>query len=612
MEESKSSDQLSLAGLDKDSVKASGAHKTEGYPLGNSLKNSLNNSLNSSLNNSLSKAQDYSQNHLQDQSQDYLQDKPQDIISTLSSSNLAHKPASTPNVDASSDEGTSKASATNASSFDTVTAGADSFNVGTANVGATDVRASSINKSVSAGIGLAQPGATPDSKTSSDKKRPSLWYAIYFPQLSTLNDLQQKEALTELAAQAQSVSSTVSFHKLALVCEIRSSLNYFGGINLLHEKLKGSINTALISMDQPDLFYYAASPTVSGSLLLARAGQNMLVYQKSNLRSALGKLSTDVLNLNKEQNRRLYNMGIRELKDIWRLPTDGIRKRFGSEFVGQLNKALGKAQEPTNNYLPPPTFSSSYDLPYELENLDRLLPVIDEIIAQLCDFLTRRDLSSSHLVFSLFHEKQSPTCVEIALRQPSRSSAHFLLLIETYFHNLTIPAAVIAVRLDVNQFDAFISHTDALPLDGKPDPASRESNLNQFMEQLKARLGDNYLRSISCAAEHRPEYASISLDFNGQSKTFFSKKGSHNRAAVRPRPLWLLEEPEELIAKNGRLYHRKAISIISGPERIETAWWADNDVRRDYYIAQEANGSRLWIYRERSGERRWLLHGYFS
>ncbi|MFT7294229.1 MAG: protein ImuB, partial [Pseudohongiellaceae bacterium] len=59
-------------------------------------------------------------------------------------------------------------------------------------------------------------------------------------------------------------------------------------------------------------------------------------------------------------------------------------------------------------------------------------------------------------------------------------------------------------------------------------------------------------------------------------------------------------------------YHRKAISIISGPERIETAWWEDHDVRRDYYIAQEGNGSRLWIYHERSGERRWLLHGYFS
>jgi protein ImuB len=447
---------------------------------------------------------------------------------------------------------------------------------------------------------------------SANKSRPSLWYALYFPQLNNLNDLQQSGALTKLASKAQNISSTVSFHKLALVCEIRSSINYFGGINSLHDKLKDALSTALIAMGQPEHFFYAASPTVSGSLLLARAGQNTLVYQKSNLRSALGTLSTGVLNLSKEQNRRLYNMGIRSLKDIWRLPTDGIRKRFGSEFVNQLNKALGKAQEPTLNYLPPPTFSSSYDLPYELENLDRLLPIVDEIIGQLCDFLTRRDLSTSHLVFSLFHEKRSPTCVEISLRQTSRSSTHFLLLIETYFHNLVIPAAVISIRLDVKQFDAFISHTDALLLDGKPDAASRESNLNQFMEQLKARLGDNYLKNISCVAQHRPEYASTSPEFNGQSNTSSSRNNAQDNIAIRPRPIWLLEEPEKLVEKNGRLYHRKAISIISGPERIETAWWEDHDVRRDYYIAQEGNGSRLWIYRERSGERRWLLHGYFS
>lgn len=443
-------------------------------------------------------------------------------------------------------------------------------------------------------------------------KRPSLWYALYFPQLHRLDNQLQKEALTHLAGIAESISSTVSFHELALVCEIRSSLSYFGGINPLHEKLKAPIEKALAAQGHNTHFFYAASPTVSGSLLLARSGYNTLVYQQDNLRSALGKLPIDVLNLKKEQSRRLHNMGIRYLKDIWRLPIDGIRKRFGSEFVNLLNKALGKAAEPTQNYLPPPTFSSSYELPYELENLDRLLPVIDEIIAQLCDFLTRRDLSTGHLLFSLNHEKQSPTIVEIALRQASRSSAHFLLLIETYFHNLVIPAPVISVKLEVNQFDAFTSHTEDLMLDGKINPSSCDNSLSQFMEQLKARLGDDYLKSITCVAEHRPEYASNSVSFQKRSTTNSHKRLLTPEVASRPRPLWLLDPPEQLVEKNGFLYHRKAITILSGPERIETAWWAGSDVRRDYYVAQEANGSRLWIYRERSGERRWLLHGYFS
>ena len=74
----------------------------------------------------------------------------------------------------------------------------------------------------------------------------------------------------------------------------------------------------------------------------------------------------------------------------------------------------------------------------------------------------------------------------------------------------------------------------------------------------------------------------------------------------------LLQIPKELVVKNGRLYNKENITIISGPERIETQWWNASDVLRDYYIALEQNGSRLWIYRERNETKKWYLHGYFS
>ena len=33
---------------------------------------------------------------------------------------------------------------------------------------------------------------------------------------------------------------------------------------------------------------------------------------------------------------------------------------------------------------------------------------------------------------------------------------------------------------------------------------------------------------------------------------------------------------------------------------------------RDYYVGEEENGRRLWVYRERDGGRHWYLHGYFA
>ncbi|HBJ89290.1 MAG TPA: hypothetical protein DDZ21_04910, partial [Gammaproteobacteria bacterium] len=453
-----------------------------------------------------------------------------------------------------------------------------------------------------------------DSSTSAPNPKPrrqNLWYALYFPQLHELSDPQQIQVLNELAGLVESVSSTVSFHPQALICEIRSSLKYFGGIDSIHDKLKALLRPALEQRHLEDYFLYAATPTVSGSLLLARSGHNALVYQKDNLRSALGQLSTDVLQLGKEQNRRLYNMGIRKIRDIWRLPVDGLHKRFGSDFVNLLNKALGIAPEPMRNYVPPPAFATAHDLPYEVENLDRLLPVVDEMLLQLCKFLRQRDLSTSHLVLSLIHEKRSRTEIDMGLRQPSRCRDHLLLLMETHFTNLIIPAPVIGLKLTVKQFDAFSSESNALLVEDRAGISGgggiSNKNLSQFMEQLHARLGGDSLKSINTIAEHCPEYATQQLNYT-------DSKANSPAAAVanNPRPFWLLDEPIQLALRSGKLYHRRAITLISGPERIESYWWSGRDIRRDYYVAREEGGSRLWIFRERSGQRHWYLHGYFS
>jgi protein ImuB len=47
-------------------------------------------------------------------------------------------------------------------------------------------------------------------------------------------------------------------------------------------------------------------------------------------------------------------------------------------------------------------------------------------------------------------------------------------------------------------------------------------------------------------------------------------------------------------------------------ERIESGWWDGAEIRRDYFIARDAQGTRLWIFRELDGARRWFLHGVFE
>ena len=43
--------------------------------------------------------------------------------------------------------------------------------------------------------------------------------------------------------------------------------------------------------------------------------------------------------------------------------------------------------------------------------------------------------------------------------------------------------------------------------------------------------------------------------------------------------------------------------MLAGPERIESGWWDGADVQRDYYVASDPRGARLWIYRRMRGRR---------
>jgi protein ImuB len=81
---------------------------------------------------------------------------------------------------------------------------------------------------------------------------------------------------------------------------------------------------------------------------------------------------------------------------------------------------------------------------------------------------------------------------------------------------------------------------------------------------------------------------------------------SLTHAAHLRRPLWLLRIPEPLPCA------LQSLQLLEGPERIETGWWDGRDVARDYYIARDAAGAELWVFRERLPPHGWFLHGMFA
>jgi protein ImuB len=58
-------------------------------------------------------------------------------------------------------------------------------------------------------------------------------------------------------------------------------------------------------------------------------------------------------------------------------------------------------------------------------------------------------------------------------------------------------------------------------------------------------------------------------------------------------------------------WHGSSVVLEQGPERIESGWWDGKGVARDYYVASQPHGARLWVFQERQSKR-WYLHGVFA
>lgn len=454
------------------------------------------------------------------------------------------------------------------------------------------------------------------------RKPVSLWYAVYFPQLTESGKLLENTMrLQQLAELIAELSARISLAPPdGIVFEVRSSLRYFGGIRNIRSRLQLLLEQQLQSWGLDPHFFQSAAPTATSSLLLARSGANLLVYQPASLRSALGRLPLDLLPISAKEKRQLRQTGLLYLRDVWRLPGASLRQRFGEQLVDYLDRCLGKKVEPLRVHEPLPIFSIRHELEYPVEYADRLLPLVQELLTRFGDYLRERELCTTHFLLHLEHEAQASSLIEMNMRRPERCESHLLMLLENRINSLMLDAPVTAVTLEAKYFEAFIAHSENL-LAGQGDSPinATRSSLLDLLELLQARLGNSAVQVLQVFAEYCPEHASAQIIHGDNLHKKFHKDAGRLLEVIgslRPRPCWLLDEPESLLEKSGQIYLQTShtstmLNIISEAEQIETRWWAGSDVRRDYYVATDNNGRTFWVFYSLSHTRGWYLHGIF-
>ena len=403
----------------------------------------------------------------------------------------------------------------------------------------------------------------------------------------------EAELLRRLAAWACSYSSRVSIEPPdSLLMEIGGSLRLFGGREALTRRLAADLRR------MGHEARIASAPTPTAALWLARGGAAGAAETEA-LAGALGRLPLAVTRWPAAVRERLHGMGISTLAECLRLPRDGFARRFGKERLAQLDQAVGRCPDPRHGFSPPEHFEAGVDLPAESTDTAYLLRASESVLARMEVFLRARQAGVTWLAVGFRHVAHPASGLRLRLVRPARRARHFRELLESRLERFSLEAPVIGLDFRSSRVLHLASEAASLFAAGDFRPAAPGPHL---MERLRARLGEEAVHALCLLAEHRPESA-WQVAEPGPSPAV---------PAVPPRPFWLLEEPVRLDVRAGRPAADGPLVPESGPERIETGWWDGQDVARDYYVARDSSGVRLWIFREVRGDRAWYLHGIFG
>ncbi|MFO7277790.1 MAG: DNA polymerase Y family protein [Pseudomonadota bacterium] len=414
----------------------------------------------------------------------------------------------------------------------------------------------------------------------------------------------ERRLLERLAHCALGFTPRVSFvPEDGLLLEVKGSLHLFGGAEGL---CRAFADACAGAGARPCL---ALAPTPLAALTAARAGCPLVVTDPAQLVGRLAPLPLSALRWPEDVLERLSRMGVRTIGQALRLPREGFARRFGTAQLDALDRLTGRRPDPRADFRPRERFHARREPAYELEHHDAILETLAPLLRDLERFLQARQCGITQLECLLHHRHAPATRCVLACAAPTASAQRIEALLEERLARLTLPEPVRVCELRSGPLVPLALSSDSLWQSGEHGGGANGES-PAFIERLRARLGDEAVYGLRLFGAHRPEMAwrSVAPD----------EAGVRGADAQRPpwpafrRPLWLLPVPQRLTEREGRPHHHGPLRLVGGPERIETGWWDGGEVTRDYYVAVDVRGVRLWIFRERSPPHAWFLHGVFG
>lgn len=396
-----------------------------------------------------------------------------------------------------------------------------------------------------------------------------------------------------------------------------------------------------------------ASPPSGGGVAIAPRGETA---------AALSALPIEGLRLAGDAVTLLRRLGLKRIGQLYDLPRASLEQRFRSHLstrsgkrdstrlaaavLTRLDQALGLSSEPRRALAEPPLLAVRRSWSEPLASSEALTGEISGLAGELVEKLRAAGLGARGVTLALYRADGTIAAARVHLSRASADARHILRLLRERLAGVDAGFGIDVAVMEARAVERMPSAQASLDRSGEEgDDATR------LLDRLATRLGSSRIHALAPRASHIPERAEVRVPPLQGAPTF------SGRTSLRPpRPHLIISPPEPVSVMAEvpegpplRFTWRRVLRAVArseGPERIAPEWWRDLALKekretsegveegesgllgepvarssgkrpRDYYIVEDQDGARYWLYREgfygAPGELppRWFLHGLF-
>lgn len=359
----------------------------------------------------------------------------------------------------------------------------------------------------------------------------------------------------------------------------------------------------------------AMADTIGTAWAISHYGQIKGIIEPGDQADALLPLPPSALRLEKDTLARMYKLGFYQIRSFIQMPRAMLRRRFGQQLLDRLAQALGEVQEAIQPICPVEPYQERLPCLEAIRTATGIEMGLKKLLEMICLRLLKEGNGLRKAVLKSYRIDGKMQKIEIGTNSPTRNVAHISKLFE-------LKTGTIQPGLGIELFVLEAPVVETLTLEQETlwniTQGSDHTEVMNLLDKIGVRVGIQAIRRYQPDEHHWPE-RSFKPDPSLCKKNTLSWRNDVMR------PICLLSKPERIdvtapipdyppmLFRHKGILHK--VSKADGPERIEQEWWLQQGLHRDYYVIEEENGARFWIFRlghYGADTPKWFIHGYFA